>query len=52
LPFTVAIMVYFSSPEYISLLWQTFHGKVTMLIAGFWMIIGTLVMRKMIRFDF
>jgi tight adherence protein B len=52
LPFTVAILVYLSSPEYISLLWKTFHGKITMLIAGFWMMIGVLVMRKMIRFDF
>jgi tight adherence protein B len=52
LPFTVAILVYFSSPDYISLLWKTFHGKFTMLIAGFWMTVGTLVMRKMIRFDF
>jgi tight adherence protein B len=52
LPFTVAILVYFSSPEYISLLWKTFHGKITMLIAAFWMMMGVLVMRKMIRFDF
>jgi tight adherence protein B len=52
LPFTVAVLVYFSSPDYISLLWKTFHGKVVMLIAGFWMTCGVLVMRKMIRFDF
>ena len=52
LPFTVAILVYLSSPDYISLLWTTFHGKITMLIAGFWMLVGVLVMRKMIRFDY
>jgi tight adherence protein B len=52
LPFVVAILVYFSSPDYISLLWTTFHGKFTMLISGFWMGMGVMVMRKMIRFDF
>ena len=52
LPFSVAILVYFSSPDYISLLWKTFHGKITLLLAGFWMVVGVLVMRKMIRFDF
>lgn len=52
LPFTVAILVYLSSPDYITLLWTTFHGKITMLVAGIWMLVGVLVMRKMIRFDF
>ena len=52
LPFSVAILVYFSSPDYISLLWKTFHGKITLLLAGFWMVVGVLVMRKMINFDF
>ncbi|MFI5013050.1 MAG: type II secretion system F family protein [Hyphomicrobiales bacterium] len=52
LPFIVAILVYLSSPDYIQLLWTTFHGKITMLVAGLWMGIGILVMRKMIQFDF
>jgi tight adherence protein B len=52
LPFIVGILVYLSSPDYITLLWTTFHGKITMLIAGTWMGIGILVMRKMIAFDF
>jgi tight adherence protein B len=52
LPFSVAILVYLSSPDYISLLWKTFHGKVSIIIAGVWMGVGVLVMRKMIRFDF
>jgi tight adherence protein B len=52
LPFTVAILVYLSSPDYITLLWTTFHGKITMLMAGIWMLVGVMVMRKMIRFDF
>jgi tight adherence protein B len=52
LPFSVAILVYLSSPDYISLLWKTFHGKVSIIIALVWMGVGVLVMRKMIRFDF
>jgi tight adherence protein B len=52
LPFTVVILVYLSSPDYISLLWTTFHGKLVILIAALWMGIGTLAMRKMIQFDF
>jgi tight adherence protein B len=52
LPFAVAILVYLSSPDYISLLWKAFHGKVTLVMAGLWMGIGVLVMRKMIHFDF
>jgi len=52
LPFTVAILVWLSSPDYISLLWTTFHGKVSMIAAGVWTGVGVLVMRRMIRFDF
>ncbi|MBV8768355.1 MAG: type II secretion system F family protein [Hyphomicrobiales bacterium] len=52
LPFGVALLVYLSSPDYISLLWQTFHGKVSLMAAGLWMGVGVLVMRKMIHFDF
>jgi tight adherence protein B len=52
LPFTVAILVYLSSPDYIKLLWTTTHGKIVMLISGFWMFTGIMVMRKMIQFDF
>jgi tight adherence protein B len=52
LPFLVAVLVYLSSPDYITLLWTTFHGKVVMLLSAFWMMCGVLVMRKMIKFDF
>jgi tight adherence protein B len=52
LPFTVAILVYLSSPDYIKLLWTTTHGKIVMLISAFWMFTGIMVMRKMIQFDF
>jgi len=52
LPFIVALLVYLSSPDYISLLWTSFHGKVVLLLSASWMCIGVLVMRKMINFDF
>lgn len=51
MPPGVALMVYFSSPDYISLLWTTPTGQVTLLICGFWMTLGILVMRKMINFE-
>lgn len=52
MPPGVAILVYLSSPHYIELLWTTTTGQVTLVIAGVWMMIGVLVMRKMINFDF
>lgn len=52
LPFTVMIMVYLSSPEYISLLWTETRGKMMLAGAGFWMTCGLLVMRKMINFKY
>jgi tight adherence protein B len=52
LPFVVAILVYLSSPAYITLLWTTTHGKIVMLASAFWMFSGIMVMRKMIQFDF
>jgi tight adherence protein B len=50
LPFTVALMTYFASPEYISLLWTTDAGKVALVIGGLWMATGVFVMKKMISF--
>lgn len=51
LPFAVATLVYMSSPDYISLLWTTDMGKIALLIAGTWMSIGIMSMKKMINFD-
>jgi len=51
LPFIVAILVYFSSPHYMELLWITTTGKLVMGVCGFWMLIGVFVMRRMISFD-
>lgn len=50
LPFIVATLTYFSSPEYISLLWTTDAGKVAMVCGLIWMGIGTMMMKKMINF--
>ena len=51
-PFVVTILLYLSSPKYISLLWTTQHGRIVAAIACFWMSIGVVMMRKMINFDF
>jgi len=52
LPPIVAILVYLSSPKYISLLWTTKSGQFFVLCAAIWMSIGILVMRKMINFKY
>ncbi|MCG7391510.1 type II secretion system F family protein [Microvirga sp. ACRRW] len=52
LPVVVATLIYLTSPEYISLLFTTATGNITLAVSGFWMLIGCLVMRKMINFDF
>ncbi len=52
LPAVVAILVYFTSPDYILLLFQTTTGNIVLACCGFWMFIGVMVMRKMINFDY
>lgn len=52
LPFFVAGAVYLTSPDYMSLLFTTLTGKIVLAGCALWMSIGTLVMRKMINFDF
>jgi tight adherence protein B len=52
LPFVVAILVYFTSPDYILLLFQTTTGNIVLVCCGIWMLFGIMVMRKMINFDF
>lgn len=52
LPFVVAILVYFTSPDYILLLFQTVAGNIVLAGCAIWMFIGIMVMRKMINFDF
>ena len=52
LPIVVAVLVYLTSPDYILLLFQTLTGNIVLAVCGFWMLLGILVMRKMINFDF
>ncbi|WP_445502894.1 type II secretion system F family protein [Microvirga sp. G4-2] len=52
LPVVVTVLIYLTSPEYINLLFTTTTGHLTLAASGFWMLIGILVMRKMINFDF
>ena len=51
MPPGVAVMVYLSNPEYISLLWTTTTGQITLMISAAWMFLGVMVMRKMINFE-
>ena len=51
MPPGVALMVYLSNPEYISLLWTTTTGQITLMISGTWMLFGILAMKKMINFE-
>ncbi|MFN3869563.1 MAG: type II secretion system F family protein, partial [Hyphomicrobiaceae bacterium] len=46
------ILVYLTSPAYISLLWTKTTGQFMLLISAFWMFCGIMVMRKMINFKF
>jgi tight adherence protein B len=52
LPIAVMILVYITSPQYISLLWTEPLGRVMLLGCAIWMSMGIMVMRKMINFDF
>jgi tight adherence protein B len=52
LPVAVMTLVYLTSPEYIALLWTESIGRVMLAACVIWMLLGVLVMRKMINFDF
>jgi tight adherence protein B len=52
LPVLVGLLLYLTSPDYIALLFTTYTGNLVLGIGAFWMLIGSLVMRKMINFDF
>jgi tight adherence protein B len=52
LPFVVIVLVYITAPDYIMLLWITQIGQLLLVVAGVWMTIGVLVMRKMINFKY
>jgi tight adherence protein B len=50
LPFCVMLLVY--SPNYIELLWTHPTGRFMMACSAGWMLMGVMVMKKMINFDF
>ncbi len=52
LPLAVMMLVYLTSPEYITLLFTRSLGHLMLAGSAFWMGLGVLVMRKMINFDF
>src|SRR5467141_2306626 len=52
LPPIVMLLVYMSTPDYISLLWTHPTGQLMLVGSVVWMSLGILVMKKMINFDF
>ncbi|MBI3435077.1 MAG: type II secretion system F family protein [Proteobacteria bacterium] len=52
LPIAVMGLVYISSPDYIMLLFSHSLGHLMLAGSAVWMMMGVLVMRKMINFDF
>ena len=46
------IVVYLTSPDYITLLWTQRLGQMMLAASAAWMTMGILVMKKMINFDF
>jgi len=52
IPFVVTGLLYLSSPKYVSLLWTTSHGRIIAAIGLVWMGIGTMMMKRMVSFDF
>lgn len=51
LPFLVGGAVYFTSPDYMMVLFTTSSGKIILAGGLLWMTIGVVIMRKMINFD-
>ena len=52
LPIAVMILVYLTTPQYISLLFTHPTGHIMLAGSAVWMTTGVLVMKKMINFDF
>jgi tight adherence protein B len=52
LPPIVMLLVYLSTPDYISLLWTHPTGQLMLVGCVIWMSMGIMVMKKMINFDF
>jgi tight adherence protein B len=52
LPPIVMLLVYMTTPDYISLLWTDPTGQLMLVGCATWMACGIMVMKKMINFDF
>jgi tight adherence protein B len=52
LPLAVMTLVGITSPQYIGLLWTEPLGNIMLFCSACWMLLGILVMKKMINFDF
>ena len=52
LPPIVMLLVYLTTPDYISMLWTHPTGQLMLVGCVIWMSIGIMVMKKMINFDF
>lgn len=52
LPIIVMVLVWITSPNYISTLWTEPLGRLMLAASLFWMSCGIFVMKKMINFDF
>jgi tight adherence protein B len=52
LPIAVMLLVYVTSPQYMSILWTEPMGRMMMGASVIWMSLGVGVMKKMINFDF
>jgi tight adherence protein B len=52
LPILVMGIVYITSTDYIELLWTTPVGRLLLAGSAVWMLVGIMVMKKMINFDF
>ena len=50
-PFLVVGALYVSSPNYVSTLWTTTHGRLIAGLALAWMGVGVAMMKKMVAFD-
>jgi len=52
LPIAVMVLVYITSPQYITLLFTNSMGHIMLAGSAVWMFMGVMVMKKMINFDF
>lgn len=51
LPFIVMMLVHFTSPDYLAVLFTDTRGHIILGASGLWMSIGIIIMRNMINFD-